>query len=178
MKSKTIKIIVISILFLIAFMELSVVNAKSLDYKMKYTIEDFCKSLERDSSIAYKYIDSSNTDLRDNIAKYKDSIKKIKFTAKDVEEKDGIITVIGNIDAKGENWNVEGFKVKFNLKNVEDNYVITDTDLFYTISPEHTAKFAGSIILLVFIILGVVFLIITTVIIVIVVIVVNKNKKK
>ena len=177
MKKRIIKIISVLFLLTIIMIQLNAIYAKTVDAKIKYTIDDFCKSLERNSSLAYNYIDGNNKELSDNIKKYKDSIQKLEFTTKNITEKDGITTVTGNIEAKGDNWNVEGFTVKFNLKNVNGMYKITDTDLFYIISPEHTFKFVGSIFGIVFGIIGVIFVIIT-VTVVIVVVVVTKNKKK
>ena len=178
MKTKILKIVLLFFIITTIFTISNNVYAitYSINESIVNTIDNFCDSLENDNRKVYTYIDTENRDLYNNIGKYIYSIKKLECPVKQVNTNNGITTVKTGLKAKGDNWNVEGFTVRFDLKLVNGKYVITDTDLFDIISPEHTAKFAVTIVTIVFAVIGGIILV-TAVTVVIVVIVVTNNKK-
>ena len=127
----------------------------------------------------YDCIDVNNTKLKNNVIKYLGKTEVL------YNYNDAVLTKIddntfkskGRLSARGENWNISGIEVEFTIKNINGNFVITDTNMFEFIGIENIFNslidnfdflllflmlFGGSLIL----------------ILVIIIVVVRKKKKK
>ena len=143
----------------------------------------FIICMDRQDEEVYDYIDTSNEELYNNIKEYvfpepvyEDNLFRIKTNVKEITEENGIYNIKATIQAVGKsfvgNWRISGFTANFEVKEVDGEYKVTDTDLFNIIGPENVGKFVLKILAIVF---GVIILVI---LIIVFVVVFSLKKKK
>lgn len=169
MAKKIIKLL----LFILLILPLTtfIVKAESLDVEAQKAFYSFFENINNGSDDVYNYIDTSNTELYNNVQSYLHSVA-IMCQIADVQKEDSGYIVEARIAAEGLGWNVSGIKAKFELKKIDNEYKITDTDLFNYIGVENVFKF----VIKIFAIIGAMFL--GMLAIVIIIILIHKDKKK
>ena len=167
------KIFLILIFIIIAGVQIVNASSKLIPIDVKETLDSFFNCLDDGDEDVYNYIDSSNTELSNNIQTYLNSIS-IKYQITDINKENDTYFVEAKIAAQGINWNVSGFTTKYELKQINGEYKIINTDLFNVIGSDNVFAFVFKILAIVF---GVIFTIIA-IIVTIVIICVKKSKKK
>ena len=138
------------------------------------TVTDFITCMNDGDECALNYIDKSNEEMVANVREYLHAVE-IHYYIKDIEKVNNeYYTVKMTINAEGPGWSMSGFTVKYDVKNVNGNIIITDTTLFDHIGTEAVGKFA----LTIFKIIGFVLLAIFGLVAAIIIIVVFIFKKK
>lgn len=167
------KIVKIVSIILILISTLNIISfAKNINFKAKESLDTFIQYLNTDNVDIYTYIDTSNTELYDNVNKFLGEASVI-YTIKDVEETETESHIEATISASGDNWNVNGFKVEFDFKRINNEFILTNTTLFDVIGTENILKFTMKI----FAIIGAIFLIVPLTVVIIVVLVIKTNRK-
>ena len=165
------------LLFIIMlFVSINIVQArKEIPNEIIQTINGYIKNVNNQNLKALDFIDEDNEKLIDFT---KDNINglELKYSIDDYQENsDGSYKVVGTISAKGTNFEINGFKVEFLIKqDANDNYVILKTDLFDVIDGKNIFKF----VVKVFGIMFGIFIIIAIISTIIIVINVKKNKQR
>ena len=171
MIKKRSKILLSLLLVLIISMQLAqTVQALDLNSNVKSSLDNFLKCMNDGDNNVYNYIDTSNTELYNNVESYLHSLA-INYKITNITEENDTYTIEAKIAAAGIGWNVSGLTVKFELKEINNQYKITNTSLFDVIGIENVLSF----ILKIFAIIGGVLLIL---IVIIVIIVIRVRKKK
>ena len=151
--------------------------SQDLPSDIESNLDSFFYYMEIGDEQVYDYIDSSNEEIYDNVQQYMGDID-ISYKIISSEENDGIYTVKIEIDASGNDWNVEGFSAQFEFQEQDSSYKIVNTTLFDIIGTKGVTKFVFSIF---GIVVGILFLVgmlfVIAIIVVIIFIVHNKNKK-
>ena len=163
---------------IISFFVVITVNAyeyNELPVKVQNTFEGFVFYLNKGSDNVYDYIDSSNTKLRNNVEEYLGNINLNNEVLDATTISDNYYKIEARIDANGGTWNVSGFKVYYEIKFVDGEYKLVETNLFEFVGSENVIEFVGKIFIIIGVIVTVVFLI---VLIIAIVLIVKSRKKK
>ena len=166
------------LVFIISFFIVITVNAyqyNELPVKVQDTFERFVFYLNEGTDNVYDYIDFSNDELRNNVKAYLGDIN-LNNEVLDVRcISENHYKIEARIDANGDTWNVSGFKVYYEIKFVDSEYKIVETNLFEFVGSENVIEFVGKIFIIIGCIVSVIFLI---VLIVVIILIVKSRKKK
>ena len=170
MLKKILKLIILVVI--IINIGTQIVNAENIDInnRAEETVNGFYRCMNESDEKIYSYIDTSNTELYENVKRYLHGISII-YEITDANQENDIYHIKTRISAQGAGWTVSGFTVNFDLKLVDNEYVITNTNLFDVVGMENVFKFVFKI----FAIIGGVFL--TVIIIVLMIIVFIKKRE-
>ena len=172
MSKKMSKILLSILLVLIIGIQLvHTVQASDLDSNVKSSLDNFLGCINDGNNNVYNYIDTSNTELYNNVEKYLHDLR-INYQITNITEENDIYTIETQIAAEGIGWSVSGFTVTFELKEIDNQYIITNTNLFDVIGIENVFSF----ILKILAVIGGVILIIIVIIVLIVIRMKKKNK--
>lgn len=170
------KICILLFISLITFFNINEVKAYEyyeLPYEAQTTFENFIYYLNNGNKQIYNIIDNNNQDLTYNIDKYLNGIN-INYELKNISTlNENHYKIETKISAKGTNWNVSGFTTYYEVKKIDNEYKIVDTNLFDVVGSDNVMNF----ILRIFAIIGGIMLSVGLVITIIVVIVIKKNRK-
>ena len=152
------------------------VQALDLNSNARISLDNFFECVNDADYDVYNYIDTTNTELYNNIQNYLNSLT-INYQIINITEKNNICTIDTRISASGIGWNVSGLTVTFELKKINNEYKITKTNLFDKIGFDNIFLFTSKIFAIVF---GILFLIfaIPPIIVVVCIIVYNKKKER
>ena len=171
MNKKVSKILLSILLVLTISIQLvQTVQASDLNSNIKSSLDNFLECINAGDNNVYNYIDTSNMELYNNVESYLHSLA-INYQITNITEENNTYTIEAKIAASGIGGNVSGLTVKFELKEINNQYKITNTSLFDVIGIENVLSF----ILRIFAIIGGVLLFI---IVIIVIIVIRVRKKK
>ena len=149
---------------------------ESLPEPAQEVLEQFMKYLDEGNEEIYYYMDSTNTNMYNNIQQYLHNTN-INYKIKNItKNQEGSYTVKLKIDAQGKNWKVSGINVNVKIEDVSVyGYTVTETTLFDHIGAKNITKNVFSVLGIV----GIVFIILIVIIIsiVVIIIIVLKNKK-
>ena len=143
--------------------------------KVQNTFEGFVFYLNKGSDNVYDYIDSSNTKLRNNVEEYLGNISLNNEVLDVTSISENHYKIEARIDASGGTWNVSGFKVYYEIKLIDGEYRLVDTNLFEFVGSENVIEFVGKIFIIIGSIISVIFLI---VLIIAIILIVKSRKKK
>lgn len=163
---------------IISFFVVVTVNAyeyNELPVKVQNTFEGFVFYLNKGSDNVYDYIDSSNTKLRNNVEEYLGNISLNNEVLDVTSISENHYKIEARIDASGGTWNVSGFKVYYEIKLIDGEYRLVDTNLFEFVGSENVIEFVGKIFIIIGSIISVIFLI---VLIIAIILIVKSRKKK
>ena len=172
---KTLSLLFVSIISFFVVITVKAYEYNELPVKVQNTFEGFVFNLNNGSDYVYDYIDSSNTKLRNNVKGYLGDINLNNEVLDATTISDNYYKVEARIDASGGTWNVSGFKVYYEIKLVDGEYKLVDTNLFEFIGSENVIEFVGKTFIIIGVIVTVVFLV---VLIVAIVLIVKSRKKK
>ena len=166
------------LVFIISFFIVITVNAyqyNELPVKVQDTFERFVFYLNEGTDNVYDYIDFSNDELRNNVKAYLGDINLNNEVLDVTCISENHYKIEARIDASGGTWNVSGFKVYYEIKFVDREYKIVETNLFEFVGSENVIEFVGKIFIIIGCIISVIFLI---VLIVVIILIVKSRKKK
>lgn len=166
---------VLLVLVFITILGIQIVNASAtlVPSSVTTSLENFMECLNDGDEDIYNYIDTSNSELYNNIQKYLKSME-IRYQLEGITVENDTYYIETKIAASGIGWNVSGFTTNYEIKEIDNEYKIVNTDLFDTVGTENVFKF----VLKIFGIIGGVILGIIAIVVTIVIIIVIKNKKK
>lgn len=167
---------ILLVLIFVIILGVQIVNASAtlIPQGVNVALENFMECLNEGDEKIYEYIDSSNTKLYSDIQKYLKSME-IKYQIKNIDVENDTYYIETKIAASGIGWNVNGFSTNYEIKEIDNEYKIIQTDLFDVVGTENVFKF----ILKIFAIVGgVIFGIIAIVVTIVIVIVVKTKKNK
>ena len=162
------------VLILSLFVSSSVYAATLNEEVAEEIVTDFITCMNDGDECALNYMDITNEEMVANVRKHLRAVE-IHYYIKDIEKvSNEHYTVKMTINAEGPGWSTSGFTVKYDVKSVNGDPIITDTTLCDHIGVEAVGKFA----LTIFKIIGCVLVSIFGLIILIIVIVIFVLKKK
>ena len=85
-------------------------ESNDLDGEAKKVLKSFTIYLKEGDKEVYNCIDTSNTELYNNVKNYMNDLS-IKYSIKEVKEENDVYVVKTKINASGEGWKVSGFTV-------------------------------------------------------------------
>lgn len=174
MIKKISKIVLSILLVMMISMQLAqTVQALELNSDVRASLDNFLECINDGDNNVYNYIDTSNTELYNNVESYLHSLA-INYQITNITEKNNTYIIETKIQAEGIGWNISGVTANFEIKEINNQYKITKTTLFDVIGMKNVFSF----ILKIFMIIGAVVLIFIVIIIIIVIIVVRMRKKK
>ena len=112
-----------------------------LPYEVKSTFENFFEYLNNSNEDIYNIIDSSNSELMDNISEYLHGIDIIYEVENINVINSNHYKIDTKISANGIGWNVTGFSTYYEIKLINDGYKIVNTNLFDVIGTENILYF-------------------------------------
>lgn len=172
---RTLSLLLVSIISFFTVVTVNAYEYNELPIEVQNTFEGFIYSFNEGSDDVYDYVDSSNIELRNNVKGYLSDIN-LKNEILDVTTiSDNHYKIEARIDASGGTWNVSGFKVYYEIKFVDGEYRVVDTNLFEFIGSENVIEFVGKIFIIIGLVVSFVFLVVL--IVTIVLIVKSRNKK-
>ena len=163
---------------IISFFVVVTVNAYEYNerpVKVQNTFEGFVFYLNKGSDNVYDYIDSSNTKLLNNVEEYLGNISLNNEVLDVTSISENHYKIEARIDASGGTWTVSGFKVYYEIKLIDGEYRLVDTNLFEFVGSENVIEFVGKIFIIIGSIISVIFLI---VLIIAIILIVKSRKKK
>lgn len=138
---RKLKSIVILIVMFIIFGMQSVNAKEDIPQEVQEVLDGFIQNLDNGDAQIYYYIDTSNTELYNNVQKYLNSMN-IEYKIKDVKKNDdnSYETKI-NISAEGEKWKINNVSADVTLKESEFGYVVSETTVFDIVGTENQGKY-------------------------------------
>lgn len=171
---RKLKSIVILIIMLI-LLSIQSVNAKeTVPQEVQEVLDGFIQNLDKGNAQIYYYIDTSNTELYNNVQKYLNSID-IEYKIQEVKKNDdnSYMTKI-KISANGKEWKINNISADVKLKQSEFGYVVSETTVFDLVGTENSGKYVMNKVITIGTVLGI--MIIFIVILVVIVVTVRKKR--
>lgn len=172
---KTLGLLLVSIVSFFVVITVNAYEYNELPVKVQNTFEGFVFYLNKGSDNVYDYIDSSNTKLRNNVEEYLGNISLNNEVLDVTSISENHYKIEARIDANGGTWNVSGFKVYYEIKFVDGEYKLVETNLFEFVGSENVIEFVGKIFIIIGCVVSGIFLI---VLIVAIILIIKSRKKK
>lgn len=133
-------IVILIVMFMIFGMQSA--NAKEdIPQEVQEVLDGFIQNLDNGDAQIYYYIDTSNTELYNNVQKYLNSMD-IEYEIKDVKKNDdNSYTTKIKISAEGAEWKINNVSADVTLKESEFGYVVSETTVFDIVGTENQGKY-------------------------------------